>query len=215
MLVTEGSRLVIGEAVIERSNGKLVLSDRYSKSTYLVGKDAEVKLVPAPPFNVPQRVSDYLMMVFKTPLVVTDKMTLWVEGPYEIAVVVEGSIVKYLSPIKVKHALYGDVVDGLVCRYFETPILNEPFGKTTVASSKIILEGEVTKEVNKLVIPIKDLRFFESNGRFYYEVIEAELNEESIDIELTREPPIPNAIPIRKVVHPKTILERTKFSMRW
>ena len=211
MIVKIGDVVNIGEVKIERKNDNLKLSDRYSNLEYIVDPNSKVELLPLPPFYVPQKVANHLMLEFEKPLVINGRWEVWAEGPYEIDVRIDGRRAAILSPIKVKHALYGDMTEGVVCRHFKTRIYNDVPKRKELAAVKIVFNAQPSGRVDKLVMHGAALTIFEKDDRYYYEIIDVQIKESSIIVNLTDKSPVPNAIE----VHRDESMLKARYVMRW
>ena len=212
--IGEKAEIAIGEARIRRDGEVLALEDPYSSETFVLRADEKVVLAPAPPLHVPQKVATHLLIELERPLIASEPAEFWVEAPYEIAVKVEGETIKYLSPVRVKHSLYGDIVDGVVCRYYRSGVYREPPQRLETASCKVTVEGEEARVLRKLVLPVENLRLYVWDGRVYYEEAKVELEPDLIRVVMTRHPPLreistPPESQIRRMV------ERAVFEMMW
>lgn len=206
-------KLEIGEAVIAKVERKLILRDRYSYEEFMVSSDEDVELEPAPPIHVPKKIASHLMLSFEKPIVVRGASEFWVEAPYEVAVKIGGKILKYLSPVKVKHALYGDIVDGIICRFFKSGVSESPTEREEVAKCKVIVEGGGVGTIKRLVLPVENLMLYKVGRKVYYEVVKVEVEPEIARVTLTREPPVD----IGEVENRerKGLIKKPTFEMGW
>lgn len=196
---------------MERNKGSLRVKDDYSSKEYVVEDGSKVELVPVPPFYVPQKVCYHLMIELENPVVVRGSKEVWIEGPYEIAVKVDGKITHHLTPVKVKYALYGDPVEGVVCRYYKSGIYDKPKNNLELASANVVFKSKSTGQVDKLIMHGAALTIFEKDDRYYYEIIHVNIGETITTVTLTDKPPVKRA----KEVHKDESILKSKFEMRW
>lgn len=210
-MVNVGQHVKIGRASVERTSGSLKVKDGYSNREYVVDDGSRVELVPVPPFYVPQKVCYHLMIELENPIVVRGSKEAWVEGPYEIAVRVDGKNTHYLTPVKVKYTLYGDPVEGVVCRYFKSRIYDKPRNSPELASANVVFRSKSTGKVDRFVMHGAALTIFEKDDRYYYEVIYVNIGETITTVTLTDKPPVRKA----REVHKDEGILKSKFEMRW
>lgn len=206
-------KVKIGEAEVVRVGDRLKVRDRYSVEEFLIDESEEVKVEPSPPINVPQKIASHLMIELESPILISGELEFWVEAPFEVAVKVRDKTIKYLSPIMVKHALYGDIVDGIICRFFKSKVSSKPFKSKEVATCKIVANGEEVRPIRKLVLPVENLKLYSINGRVYYETVKVEVDPEVVRVILTREPPV-EAGEV-KPSNKKGLIRKPTFEMLW
>ncbi len=211
MEVKVGKSLSLGRVKIKRTQKRLIFEDGYTSGEYVVDSKSKVELLPLPPFYVPSKVADHLMIELETPIMVSEEIKFWVEGPYEMDLRVNGRRIAILTPLKVKHTLYGDMDTGVVCRYYRSPVYEEPPEKREVAAVLVKARSESSGSLSSLVMHGSALTIFEKDGRYYYEVVDADIKESTVTVTLTDKPPVEGAIE----VHKDTSMLKAKFVMRW
>ncbi|GEM_PF-3042036 len=188
-ILRKGDTLEIGRAEISLNDGRLILKDEHVKRSILTDAE-EVEVRPHPPVNVPSRVTDYLMIRMREGIVPADGQELWLSAPYDLGISLDGEIVGFLSPFRVKYSLYGPTTEGVVCRYHESPVSRAP-QQGIDAKVKVIFKVESPREVDRIVIPVNELDIFLRNedGAIYYEVVEVTVGDD-LYVELKNEPPV-------------------------
>lgn len=209
--VKVGKSLSLGRVKIKRTQKRLKFEDGYMSGEYVVDSRSKVELLPLPPFYVPNKVADHLMIELETPIMVRGEMKFWVEGPYEMELRVNERRIAILTPLKVKHALYGDMDAGVVCRYYRSPVYEEPPERPEVAAVLVRARSETSGSLSSLVMHGSALTIFEKDGKYYYEVVDADVKESTVTVTLTDQPPVEGAIE----VHKDSSILKAKFVMRW
>jgi len=198
--VKPGSKLRVGVVEVVRDKGLLTIKDPYSRLEYLVSDDLEVSLLPVPPIHVPLKLSKYLYIKIRNPVIVGKDLDLWVKVPYELAVVVNKELVGVVTPFKVKHILHGNVVDGLVCRYYESKAYSgEPgdVGIEALAKVRVVTNGKPVV-LKYVIVPAENLIFYEVRGRYYYEVLRSRRTPVGFFADLTRLPPVEEGVEVAR-----------------
>ncbi len=182
-----GDAFELGRAKLSLDKGVLTLRDDHTMKDIRTQAE-EVVVRPHPPVNVPSRVSDYLMIRMMERLIPLDGQELWISAPYDLGVSLNGKIVGFLSPFRVKYSLYGPTTEGIVCRYHEGPTSDAPPSGID-AKVKVIFKVRNPREVDRIVIPVNELDIFFKDGILYYEVVEVTVGDD-LYVELKNEPPV-------------------------
>ncbi len=185
--VRKGEALKLGRAKISLDNGVLTLKDDHMTRNVRTQVE-EVEVRPHPPVNVPSKVTDYLMIRMEEGLIPLDGQELWLSAPYDLGISINGKIVGFLSPFRVKYSLYGPTTEGIVCRYHESPVSKAPL-KGIDAKVKAIFRVRNPREVDRIVIPVNELDIFSKEGAVYYEVVEVTVDDD-LYVELKNKPPV-------------------------
>lgn len=210
MEVEVGKHISLGRVKIRRSHKRLKFEDGYTNGECVVSPNSRVELTPLPPFHVPSKVADYLMIELETPIIVKEEVEFWLEGPYEIDVKVDGKRVAVLSPLVVKYTLYGGISDGTLCRYYRSPIYEGPPEKPEVAAILVRARSAAPSPLSSLVMHGSALTIFEKDGKYYYDIVEANLGGSTVSVTITDQPPVEGAV---KAYKDPNIL-KMKFLMR-
>ena len=190
-----GDRVSIGEAEVVRDPDRVYVKDRYQKSSYIVSKESEVVLKPIPPLNVPLRITEYLLLQFEEPILINKNMNFWVRAPYELAVLADDAVLTYLTPFKVKHTLFGEIIGGRICRYFMTSTYFRRPSKGLEALVKISIRAHSTMLIDNIVIPLNNVRIYVSKDKVYYNIVHITINR-GAKVELLPEAPVPDTTAI-------------------
>ena len=155
--------------IVLTDEGVLSVSDPYIFKDFYVGKDVKVNVRPVLPRNVPRELSESLYIKFNKSILVEDPLSIWIEAPYELLVEVGGSPVATLSPFKVKYILFGDVVEGEICRYYESNIYySKPDLGWKAAYVKILIRN-LDSPLSFLYIPLDKVDIHEEDGELFYD----------------------------------------------
>jgi len=212
--VDVGSKITVGLATIARDKNFLIISDKYHEERFVVDPNSKVNLKPTVPLNVPSRITGYLMVEFKNPLVVSGEKSYWVNVPYELKVIVNGNTVGYVTPVNVKYILYGDIVDGIICRYFKSEVYSEAKGDSTVARAMLKFKIKGSKVIRRIVLPAENVKFYVKDDIYYYEVLEVTSEGKIITVTLTGNPPIKKATMVRDG-EGKLRAHKASYEMLW
>ena len=185
-----------GARVAFRGDGVVEACDPHGCSRVRVpGELGEVLLEPVAPFNRPARLSGCVFVEFEEPLVYPGRgvRRLWTLAPYEVAVVAGGTVVAYVSPLRVKYTLVGDVVGGSVCRHHRGPVAEEPgvlerapglaYVAVDVAGEPALLPGVGFYAVG---LPL----YTDAEGRLYYPRMEAAVRGSLVEVKAGQEAPV-------------------------
>lgn len=190
----------IGKAEVIKKGDELKLRDSYTEDTYIVEKDSTIELVPVPPLHVPTKITKYLYLKLRKPLVISKEREFWIKVPYELAVLVNSTLIKILSPFIVKHILHGDIVDGIICRYYETEVLENMLDNGIEALTKITFSKVASAGIyDYIIIPVENAYIYESNGKYYFSTVKVEKTSTGIYGHLTKKPPISNVKLVKKI----------------
>ncbi len=197
MLVKDS--LSIGDAFIEVRGGELRVKDRYKEQVLMVGEGARVEVVPAYPINVPTRVASHIMVDVHPPAVVEGEGSFWVNVPYELEVRVGDLAVAYLSPTKVKFAVFGEVTGGLLCRYSKSRAFEEPVHEAGTAPMLVRYESERTALVDIVVVPAYTPIYVRGDGEYYYATVRGKVSQGVIVANPAGPPPVEGVREVRGV----------------
>jgi len=185
--VGRGDTLKLGRTKISLEDDRLTLQDDYvTRNIHTHAEEVEVR--PNPPVNVPSKVTDYLMIRMEESLIPLDGQELWISAPYDLDISLNGKIIGFLSPFRVKYSLYGPTTEGIVCRYHESPTSEAPL-RGIDAKVKVVFKVRNPREVDRIVIPVNELDIFFKDGILYYEVVEVTVGDD-LYVEMKNEPPV-------------------------
>jgi len=197
-----GTRLVLepgGELAFGRirarlsDDGSLEACDDYNCIRARVPRGSSVMLDPVPPLNAPSRISNCLYIEFEEQLIVPGgRSSFWATAPYEFIAHVDGIILGYLSPLRVKYTLVGDIVDGVVCRYHRSMVADS---HTKLAAGggvgllPIMFRGSPGR-VPGIGFYASGVPLFTDGSFVYYPEIEAEVDQLRLAVRATQRPPL-------------------------
>jgi len=191
--------LSIGDASVEVRGGELRVRDRYREQVFSVGEAAEVEVVPTHPVNVPTRVATHIMVDVHPPVVVEGEGSFWVNVPYELEVRVGDLAVAYLSPTKVKFAVFGEVTGGLLCRYSKSRAFDEPVHEVGMAPMLVRYESEREALVDIVVVPAYTPIYVRGDGEYYYATVKGKVSQGVIAANPAGPPPVEGVRKVRSV----------------
>ncbi|MCS7144175.1 MAG: DUF432 domain-containing protein [Archaeoglobaceae archaeon] len=118
---------------VKKENGCYLYSRslRNSKVEKILFEDAEVYVNPVEPVNLPKKITNYLYIAFKKPVLISpaSKAEIYLTFPIEIAVILkkEGIIedIDIFSFLSQKFALYGEPRGGIIGRYWESDVFSK------------------------------------------------------------------------------------------
>ena len=157
-----------GYAVIKYEDGVLSLSDLYIKREFYVGEGVKLSLVPVKPVHVPKELTGSLYIEIEPALMASKPSEFWVSAPYEILIRVGESPLVYLSPFKVKYILYGDVVEGEICRYHHSSLNTSPPSPGWDSAYFKIRVESVETPIKYIYIPLDKVEIREEEGSISY-----------------------------------------------
>ncbi len=150
----------------------------------LSGENGSVVLNPVAPVYRPRQISGCLYLEFPAMLAVNPPMEVLAVSPFEFEVVVGGSVVGYLSPRRAKYTLIGDVVDGIVCRYYRSRV---------IGGESELIDGEAVVRIrfrgDRAVVPgvgfyVAGLRLAVRGGTVYYPLLDVSISKRVISARL-------------------------------
>ncbi len=115
---------------VERDNGcfRYIRSLDDSRVEKVLFEDAEVHVNPVEPVNLPKKITNYLYISFRKPVLISpgEAATFYLTFPIEIGVILaeEGIYedIDVFSFVRPKYALYGDPKGGVIGRYWESDV---------------------------------------------------------------------------------------------
>lgn len=144
------------------SVGKIENGIRYGRicrdedlSKVVSTKEARVVINPVEPLNLPEHITQFMLIEFENPLLVEPKTShkIYLKFPLEIAVFIERKndfrVIDILTLTKPKYTMYGKLETGPICRYYKSGVfLKIP---SVDKYKEGILSLSVTNESNKWV----------------------------------------------------------------
>jgi hypothetical protein len=137
------------------------------ESRAYISRSSRVMLVPYPPFLLPvQDLADCLYIRLRAPVVVPSGSSarFFVAVPFDYAVIAAGGGSHTLVDIfpseagPPKMAVYGDVLDGMMCRFHRSDVDPEPWPPgTAVAEVELVNESGEQVSVTRIVAPRRGL----------------------------------------------------------
>jgi len=185
-VVKRGDSLRYGDVEVSYdSSGRVEACDRYGCLRFHVVGGKEVVLKPVPPLRRPRPLSNCLYLEFPEPLLVGGGVELLVSAPFELEVSVGGVVAGYLSPRPVKHTLVGDVVDGVVCRYYRSRVIDGVEGlEDGEGVVKVRFRGD-SALVPALAFYIVGVSLVFKDGVVCYPDVEASISRRTISVRVS------------------------------
>jgi len=155
--------------IVLSDEGVLSVLDPYISKEFYIGKDVEVSVTPLVPKNVPKELSGSLYIKLDKSILVKNPLSIWIEAPYELLVEAGGAQLAIISPFKVKYILFGDVVEGEICRYHESRVYYSKPDLGWKAAYIKILVRELESPLNFIYIPLDKVDIHEEEDELYYD----------------------------------------------
>jgi len=219
-----GSWIEIGYIRIERSsNGDLKACDSYGCSEARIPPERMVYAAPIPAVYRVLAATPYIYVEFEREVYIDDGEDYWILAPYEVEVYAGDIAVTRLSPVRVKFTLIGDVVEGILARYYKSMAayvqeeLPDPTGTAVV---RFIVRGSSVLLPGIGFNALESKFYVDDSGLIYYPLIEVEAGEGSVTAKNTGRPPkdgvreIVSTGPVRRTPIRVLIQQAKSFTMR-
>ncbi len=182
--------------IILDERGRLEACDPYGCVSIRIPLGDEVYIEPVPAIARPQQLTGCLYVEFTEPIAFSGgKSSLWFLAPFELAITHKDRIVTRVSPTKVKFTVVGDIVDGVVCRYYKS-VAGFSRGDITdhvkpgLGFVKVDVEGEAAT-IPGIGFYVAGLPLYVDNEDFiYYPRVEAGVSEGVVQNKTTTDPPL-------------------------
>ncbi|WP_406657791.1 DUF432 domain-containing protein [Methanolobus sp. ZRKC2] len=136
---------------VEKENGNLVYKrvlNGDATEKILLHNDSEFLINPIEPVNIPKKISSFLLIDLKRPVMIApnDKQKVHLKFPVEIGVFVSRKEGEY-KPIDVltlsssKFTLYGNPSHGMICKYWESDVYS------SYPHPDILYEGNIELDI--------------------------------------------------------------------
>lgn len=160
---------------LKRFSGGVIykrVSDEEEIKKRVHSSKATVSLEPVEPFNCPKMVTSHLLIELTRALVLPPKQSksIYVKFPVEIGVLVKRSgktkVIDVYTDNPPKYALYGDIREGSVCRYYGSDqYLKRPKaepGTEGVINVQVKNATGTWKEISRIVFPGIAMKIYHS-----------------------------------------------------
>jgi hypothetical protein len=139
-----------------------------------------------------------------------DEMEFFLSAPVEVDVKLGDVIVDHFDVSREKYALYGTPEVGAIARYWRArPSMAEPEDALGVVRIKIRNGSRKWRELDHVVIYLKDTVMYYSTGKAYYPLILVEFKAGVPEVNNTGMPPLNGLKPTKEP------LPLPNFLMRW
>ena len=147
------------------------ISDKLVLERIIFGYE-KIVLLPIYPALTPKHVTNYLLLEFKTPVhIAPGNITyVYVEVPIDVAVYVYRdnvfTVLDVIPLMEPKYSLYGDPFNGLIARYYSTPIYYEIMPRRGKALAKLTFRNRTNEWVmaTKVLVDMNSLKIFYKPG---------------------------------------------------
>lgn len=185
MKIVSDGEYVFGDAKVIREGDKLFIQDPYISREYVISRGTGIGVEPSKPVHVPTHITDYLLIKLEKPLYTSEAMLAWVDAPYELDIRLDGVSIGYLTMAKVKYYLYGDVMEGDICRYHQTKIYNEvPEVEDSDRAYIRLLIKDMRKPLEYIYVHLDDIEIWEEDDTIYYSPLLIEGDKDEVVIKV-------------------------------
>jgi len=223
--IEPGERLALGKATITREqNGDLTACDMYGCASARVPPERDVYAVPIPGIYRVLPVTPFIYVDFTKRIFVEQGEDYWITAPYEIEVYIGDLALTRLSPVIVKHTLVGDIIEGILARYYKSDAVFDfedlkydgytAIVRFFVRGASVLLPGIGFKAEGVEL-------YVDKEGRVFYPLVEVSVENDFVTAKTTNRPPIPGLQPVRfaRYAKPRRMLPiahsySQNFSMR-
>ncbi len=132
----------------------------------------KIVICPVEPVNIPKRVTNYLLIELEKPIVVAPDSSININltFPIEIGVFTLAKksveVLDIFSLTKPKYALYGDPKDGVICKYWESKVVEGYEGfdplKEGILELTITNNGDEWAEVKRVIFDAFSMKIYYS-----------------------------------------------------
>jgi hypothetical protein len=181
-----GDRFNCGEVRVEYDvDGRVNACDPYGCITFRVHDGSSITLNPVPPLYRPRVLASCLYLDLPEPIIVKDRLEVKLVAPFELEVRVGGIVVGYISPKRMKYILVGDVLDGIVCKYYASRL---------ISSIDEVKEGEAIVRVkfkgSESLVPaiafyITGVDLEAKNGLVHYPPLEVNISKRALSVRVS------------------------------
>jgi len=162
----------ISICVRKEESGFIYLRDAFEskKEKILMMKEAKIIINPVEPVRMQRKIATNILINFNKTLLIGPRFTkkIFLTFPIEIAAFVSDGkdidVIDVFTGSKEKYALYGEVRNGVICRYWESDVYNRPPKKEIFEEG--IIELNITNttgswaEVTKTVLNAYGMKIF-------------------------------------------------------
>lgn len=220
-----GEEIQLGEATIKRTEeGDLEACDRYGCVSARVPPERFVYVVPIPAIYRVLSATPYIYVDFMKRILIEEDEDYWTLAPIELEVYAGELALVRLSPIMVKHTLIGDVLEGVLSRYYKADAVfdeDQLEYKLGTAIVRFIVKG------SSVLLPgvgfnASGVEFYvDEQGRLYYPLLEVNVEGGVVNVKRQDKPPKKGLKPVklesyrsRRVPLPVSLAYATPFTMK-
>lgn len=220
-----GQEVRLGDALIRRNDmGDLEACDRYGCVGARVPPKRYVYVVPIPAIYRVLSATPYIYVDFLQRILIEEGEDYWTLAPIELEVYAGELALVRLSPVMVKHTLIGDVVEGILARYYKADAvfdeeqleykLGTAIVRLVVRGSSVLLPG--------IGFNADGVDFYvDEYGRLYYPLLEVNVDRGIVSIRRTEDAPKKGLKPVRfegfaerRVSIPLSLTSPPSFTMK-
>lgn len=165
----------------------------------LYSKGSTIRLSPVKPFNCPKMITSNLMIELKRSLILSPGATkkVYLRFPVEIGVIVtkeeKERVVDVFTDNSPKYSMYGDIRDGVMCRYYSSDVHIRPpkIDPSIEGLMEVRIKNTTSefREVAKLVFDGLLMKIFYSDDIVSSRVIAKIIDDEKVEIRFSKKSP--------------------------
>jgi len=173
------------------------------------GDDNKLLITPSPASGYGVKL---LMIDFGERIVVPpqEELEFFLSAPVEVDVRLGDAVIDHFDVCREKYALYGTPEVGAIARYWRSaPGISEPEDAIGIVRLRIVNSSKKWRELDHVVIYLKDSVMYYSEERAYYPLIIVDFKTGIPEINNTGEAPVDGVRPTKEP------LPLPNFVMRW
>jgi len=164
----------------------------------ILSKQDEILICPVEPLNLPRQVATFLMVEFLREMMMQpdSKSVIYLTFPLEIGVFVgkkdKYEILDIFSLARAKYSLYGEPRNGVICKYWQSPVfLEEPQTNPLIEGIiqlNLINSSKNWVQVNKVLFNGNGMKIYYNNKNTSMKATMKILEEEAAEVEFNNSP---------------------------
>ncbi|MBF0473623.1 MAG: DUF432 domain-containing protein [Nitrospirae bacterium] len=190
-------------------------------------ENCQILINPVEPLNTPKKISNHLMIALNVPLLLEPKTTkkIYIKFPIEFGVFLTNDlknieIIDIFTLSKNKFTLYGDLKDGIICKYYKSDVfLTQPDCSPIYEG---IIELDVSNKtakyvtVSMVIFNSFGMRIYYNNDRVFIKASMLILNEGAAEVDFDNISAPQDMIKSYELYLLKMMsMTKTSFTMEW